>query len=383
MVTSRGVAARPAPSRDELLHLLYETVSSPVAWSGFLRCLLAATGASATNLVVMDAARRGISLSVVETTGEELPRSTPFFALVELWLDCRDRAPLGCFLDDEAILGAAGAEPVDALSASLRRLASDHHVLLGTILDGDGILAGLSLLRPRRSGRFGPEALVLLDDLGRHLERALRVGRRCAERESLLALLRCVIDQSVEGLIVVDAELRVQFANGRGARILADTGCLGIRDGYLHSTSKGIGARLIDAVRTVSAQDHPDHEAAVMVPRLSRSTPLEILIAKPPDPPPSGGPGSNVLIFVRDPDHSPQVSTRVLRSLYKLTEREAELACLLVREGCLQDAATELEMSITTARTHLRSIFTKLGIRRQAELVRRISSGVAGVDRDS
>jgi DNA-binding NarL/FixJ family response regulator len=57
--------------------------------------------------------------------------------------------------------------------------------------------------------------------------------------------------------------------------------------------------------------------------------------------------------------------------------REAEFAALLVSGYDLKIIALRLSISSNTVRTHVKAIFSKTGIRSQAELVRRVSSGPA------
>jgi DNA-binding CsgD family transcriptional regulator len=45
----------------------------------------------------------------------------------------------------------------------------------------------------------------------------------------------------------------------------------------------------------------------------------------------------------------------------------------------LDEAAEELEISVNTARTHLKHVFHKTGINRQTELIHRIESGPAAL----
>ncbi|TPG46508.1 helix-turn-helix transcriptional regulator [Sphingomonas glacialis] len=60
----------------------------------------------------------------------------------------------------------------------------------------------------------------------------------------------------------------------------------------------------------------------------------------------------------------------LLRLLFDLTPAEARLVRNLVEGNALGDAAVLLGIADGTARTHLRNVFLKTGVRRQAELVR-------------
>jgi DNA-binding CsgD family transcriptional regulator len=76
------------------------------------------------------------------------------------------------------------------------------------------------------------------------------------------------------------------------------------------------------------------------------------------------------LLVVTDLDAPVGVQTAELSALWGLTEREAELAVALAQGGTLDQAARRLGMSTSTARYHLKSIFRRMEIDRQADLVR-------------
>ncbi|MFD1554856.1 helix-turn-helix transcriptional regulator [Paraburkholderia silviterrae] len=77
-----------------------------------------------------------------------------------------------------------------------------------------------------------------------------------------------------------------------------------------------------------------------------------------------------VALFLRDPDRKPQGALAIIRKLFDLTPAEASLAFLLTNGLSLDEAANDAGISKNTARAHLRSIFSKTGVTRQATLVR-------------
>ena len=72
------------------------------------------------------------------------------------------------------------------------------------------------------------------------------------------------------------------------------------------------------------------------------------------------------------------VSIKLLRSHFGLTQAEARLALHLVAGETLRSAAVKLSISYETARTCLKSIFNKTGTCRQAELVIVILTALPG-----
>jgi len=63
----------------------------------------------------------------------------------------------------------------------------------------------------------------------------------------------------------------------------------------------------------------------------------------------------------------------LLRASLGLTPAELRLAALLKDGASINEAAPKLGIAVNTARNHLRSIFAKLGVNRQSEMVRHLS----------
>ena len=77
---------------------------------------------------------------------------------------------------------------------------------------------------------------------------------------------------------------------------------------------------------------------------------------------------ASAAIFISRPREL-QIPWKKLVTQYKLTPAEVKLASILTEGKSLDAAAKQLSVSINTAKTHLRSIFSKTGTNRQAELV--------------
>ena len=75
------------------------------------------------------------------------------------------------------------------------------------------------------------------------------------------------------------------------------------------------------------------------------------------------------MLFLNDPSHSPRVSPEALRDLLGLTQSEAGIAADIGDGMRPTEIAARHGISPNTVRAHLRSIFTKTGVRRQSQLV--------------
>ena len=80
---------------------------------------------------------------------------------------------------------------------------------------------------------------------------------------------------------------------------------------------------------------------------------------------------------MRDSETTGRTPLRVLADAYGLTVSEARLLSALMDGKRLEDAATELRVSVNTVKTHLQNIFRKTETRRQSELLSLVLTGPA------
>ena len=85
------------------------------------------------------------------------------------------------------------------------------------------------------------------------------------------------------------------------------------------------------------------------------------------------------VIYIRDSVGKSLASEVVTKQLFNLTKAETALAMELANGLSLEEAAENLNIRRNTARAHLRSIFSKTGVRRQTELVRILLNSVVAL----
>jgi DNA-binding CsgD family transcriptional regulator len=109
-------------------------------------------------------------------------------------------------------------------------------------------------------------------------------------------------------------------------------------------------------------------EALPQAPRPLRSRGERPLIAYArPYPGPEGQEAA--LLVLLDLDECLEPDAALLQEVFGLTKAEARLAMRLACGETLEDIAEEHDISISTARGQLKSVFAKTGASRQAELV--------------
>jgi len=129
--------------------------------------------------------------------------------------------------------------------------------------------------------------------------------------------------------------------------------------------------QLLTAPLNASERSEPSILEAVAITRPSGRAKLTAIIrAIPVTEWAKGWRRARVAIFLRNPESKAQGSLETIRHLFDLTFVEGWLALLLAQGLTLDEASEQLNIRRNTARAHLRSIFSKMGVTRQAELVR-------------
>jgi DNA-binding CsgD family transcriptional regulator len=86
-------------------------------------------------------------------------------------------------------------------------------------------------------------------------------------------------------------------------------------------------------------------------------------------------------VFVTDPTRTVKADVDVIRQFCGLTPTEATIAVKLAAGSTLSDIAEELASSQGTVRWHLKPVLAKTGTKRQAELVRVLTTSPAVIRR--
>ncbi len=218
-----------------------------------------------------------------------------------------------------------------------------------------------------------------------HLARAWRVRRSLAEWEALAGTLTFILDRLERAIVVTGADGHIRFANRAADQLLSRGDGLDATRGRIRAArsyySDALATLIERAARTGLGAESVAVDA-LSIPCANDSPPLAI-VAEPLAPAHSerlghsAAPGA--VLFISDSEASTRPSADRLRLVYRLTPAEAQLASLIVDGHGLESAASALGVSPNTAKYHLKSVFGKVGVSRQTQLVRRVLADVGGL----
>lgn len=227
----------------------------------------------------------------------------------------------------------------------------------------------IGLHRARGKGNFNLTERSCLTRLTPHLRQAANIQRLLTKINNLMHQSLQCLDGLSCGVWLLEPDLRCQWMNS-AARELIDLGALGlaIRHGRLQI---GHGkSNLQGQLQAFLSGSGPDTQTL----RLSNSGAALVLCrnARVGDVPLLGVGESGMMAYLINPDKPPRLDPQTLYSLYCLTPAEIRLVQEMVHGRSMIECADQLHISPHTARTHLKSILSKTGSHRQAELIQKL-----------
>lgn len=358
----------------DLVGLIYDAAVQPPAWKIFLEKFAQAVRGGCTSLFWYDlrGLQGGVSYSV-RSDPNHVRKYDEYYSGSDVWAaGCKQIAQSGTVFLGHDLCPPEEMEQTEFYNDFLRPMDA-YHQLGGFISQEEPSFGVISTLRPKKLGPVEKEA-GLLRLLMPHLQRAFQLHSRVLDLETRLEAATDALDRLPVGVILVDSEGKVLFANRAAMKIVNQRDGLSIaREGLTAGRSNEHAAlrQLIHGASATSKGNGVHPGGMMLVSRPSLQRPFSLMVA----PRPSNGFGlpavhPSAVIFVTDPESELELDHAVLSRLYGLTPAEAKLATLLMQGKSLEHTAEELSISHETARTHLKHIFDKTSTHRQGELVR-------------
>ncbi|MFJ4434075.1 helix-turn-helix transcriptional regulator [Pseudomonas sp. NPDC089395] len=255
-----------------------------------------------------------------------------------------------------------------------------YHVMGADISTPDGGKLRFRITRPKHAPNFSADERTLCGMFLPHLRRALQVHNLLDRSESLSELYSQAISRLSVATLVLDESGSVLRVNPVAQEILATSDGLKLVGGRLEATYPSDNRELQRLIRAAFSPDAPKSAEAMSVTRPSGLVNLGLVVESIPSldwAEEKGKPAA--LVYIRDAASKSLASEVVTKQLFNLTRAETALAMELANGLSLEEAAEVLNIRRNTARAHLRSIFSKTGVRRQTELVRILLNSVVAL----
>ncbi|CAN7354581.1 helix-turn-helix transcriptional regulator [Pseudomonas umsongensis] len=255
-----------------------------------------------------------------------------------------------------------------------------YHLMCADISTPDGGKLRFRMTRPKRAANFSAHERAVCASFLPHLRRASQLHNLLDRSESLSELYSQAISRLSVATLVLDESGSVLQINPVAQEILARSDGLKLVGGRLEATYPSDNRELQRLIRAAFSPDAPKDAEAMSVTRPSGLVALGVVVESIRSldwAEEKGQPAA--LVYIRDASSKSLASEVVTKQLFNLTKAETALAMELANGLSLEEAAEVLNIRRNTARAHLRSIFSKTGVRRQTELVRILLNSVVAL----
>ncbi len=271
------------------------------------------------------------------------------------------------YTDDEKRTSAAYNE--------FRRVNKTENGLFMTLLGVDGCGMVWTFGNSTERGGWGHEQIRTIKRLSPHIRQFARVRHLMANADALGASLAQLCENGRAGIIQLDRRGRILEANDRARETLLKGDGLRDEKGVLvagHQENAELQRLLARALPPYGVQGAG---GSMKIARRFNRAPLALEI-HPVRMMGTDHRGRQVaaLALVVDPVARHGVEPDLAAEVLGLTPAEGRVAVALAAGQTVAGVAASLGCAESTAKTHLKSVYRKLGIRKQTELVRRVLS---------
>jgi DNA-binding CsgD family transcriptional regulator len=354
-----------------LVPLIYQAGVDPAAWRGLLGGMVELFGGHCGSFIARRPDGSGARTVEIGFDPAALEQFFGHFAGCNVLLQRGIGNAAGTIVTDQDVLPKPEFRRTEYYNDFLMRQEDTNALLTGFLWRDSGRFVVFNCNRSPRCPEFDAADKALLRGLLPHLARAIDIALRLGTLEGRAANAGTLGEGSAHGVLVLDANGAVRFANPTGERLLAERDGLDAGLDGLRAATPDLTAALAAAITRAASGVYG---GAVTRARPRRGRPLYVLTSPLPEETLWLQPGRRrVLVLLRDPAERPALGEGQLRALFQLTAAEARLALRLYAGDDLATAAAALGISRHTARTHLNAVLDKTDSDRQAALIHRLS----------
>jgi DNA-binding CsgD family transcriptional regulator len=180
------------------------------------------------------------------------------------------------------------------------------------------------------------------------------------------------LEQLGAAVIVTDPEGRIVELNRAGERMLSADDRLTVRHGKLGALRNFETVRLMALIAAATTLGARGPTSCMLIGSREGGVPYTVSVT-PLGTEQALSPGPLAMVLVADPEQR-QASATDLAHLFGFSPAESRVAAILLRGRKLSEVAVETGVRMTTLSTQLSSVLKKVGVSRQVDLIRILTS---------
>ncbi|CAG9297460.1 bifunctional helix-turn-helix transcriptional regulator/alpha/beta hydrolase [Celerinatantimonas diazotrophica] len=215
----------------------------------------------------------------------------------------------------------------------------------------------------------------------RHLSLAIKITKKLYAAEENHQLLHSLLNRIPVGLILVSEDGTIQSCNSLGNEMLIKSHYLGNSNNKLTLKDPHQNQEMMALIKELSKTRAFDIQSRGMLIKTHESQLCPMLVITPLNMHALSiyEKQAKVAVFLSSSNYENSLELSALADIYQLTPKELRIVEHIVRGISPPNIAKTLHVSYNTVRTQLKSIYQKVGVNKQSELVNRILTGPASM----
>lgn len=257
-----------------------------------------------------------------------------------------------------------------------------RYLVGGKVAEDDDAVVFFGLSRSAQAGDFQATGDVLLSRLLVHLKEAYAIHRSVGKLVAQAESARLVIDQAVRPIVLLGPDRFVFHANAAAQELLHQSDVIVSRNGFLGCRDPRAEDALVRGLYALELEGQPagrnpaeectDRRVVALRDLQGNPVPVCLWALRPAETMAAFGDTARAMLMLPTVAAQVQPDPMVLGAGFDLTPAESRMLAGLVLSRNIKETAQALDISVHTARSHLRSIFDKTGIRTQKDLLRQV-----------
>ena len=364
---------------------IYEASYRPSFWPKALESIAKFTHSSSAALMYQDNELESVgdaytyNISAEVSAKHQAYGQDPNFRIMSESVPLGKAAAIDHIIQDRKQLEYLYGEEFNKLLAD-----AGMYYLGGALLYMDDVrIAAIGLQRERSIGGWTSPQIDKLDVLIPHLQRALNIQKEFTRLYTSEQALHRGLDKLIMGMILFDKELSPIYINPVARSILEYHSAISLVNDIIYAHSKKQTKKIHDALVLAASpgppvQDLSQSSFSIGLRHPDYHSPLPILVSSTQgilDGFESNGHHAHAVMYFSDPDKALPLVADELSGVYGLTPAEAQVAMSIANGTSPCDIASSNGVAISTVRSQLKAVYSKVGVNSQAELTKVLLSG--------
>lgn len=374
-------SVKPLAEVDELITLIYKGPLETTPWQGFLEALsrrMRCTSAAIT----LRLSRQGTPPLIIWGPPPAIEEHEARLVNT-IHAELGDRDPLRNALTKAGdIFTLSEVMPAEELKnnrffCEVMRPYGIEYELGMYIAEPGGWEGNVGLTNGPDAEDFTDADKQVLIGLRPHLEQSLALFSRLRRDETELEVMIDTLDRLTICTFILDGSGRILRTNSAGRKLMKSNKTIRAAEDRLMLTNKTSNAQLQNLIgKAIEAQRTGDHFVEALRAEGDMDQHLGVLVRTIETPRYAHETAPAAVVYVSGLGNT-QPLERLVSQIFDLTPSEAHLAALLATGLSLAEAAEKLELTENTVRSYCKTVLSKTGVSRQADLVRLILRSVA------